>query len=443
MSSQGKTSALVRVSQLFLACVLLVVFTRGCLFNNINAGMIGVRHSAASGVNQEDFGPGWVWDVTGVHTIHELPGHYLFLNYNEFRNNALIIRTVDNNNVTVDVTVPIRIKRGEGHMIVDEGNHLLNGPTTDGGSYKFMRLADRSVRDVLRDRLAVLQSKDWYQTDKRLAVGNGPMPEGMGKSATEALNAKLAQYHLETPGILVRAYYFRQEYEGQLATIQFNEQEKLLDRAKSAVASKQQVLDNYTNQTNAQVAAKRQDWDRRLANLDRAYQVGIIDTKGDLTPGASRAVLEAYPAEEKQSLRRTAAELLDMWTCGQIENEECNPTVSESGRVPDLDSVSDEHLLGIQPIVAETREYDKRVKAKADGVKKRLIAEGDALVAAVQGAHDARVNGLLNSAAGRAYVAYNAAENVKFSDELTFQSNGGVPVVLRLYDLAKTFMGKR
>jgi hypothetical protein len=132
-----------------------------------------------------------------------------------------------------------------------------------------------------------------------------------------------------------------------------------------------------------------------------------------------------------------------MWTCGQIENEECNPTVSESGRVPDLDSVSDEHLLGIQPIVAETREYDKRVKAKADGVKKRLIAEGDALVAAVQGAHDARVNGLLNSAAGRAYVAYNAAENVKFSDELTFQSNGGVPVVLRLYDLAKTFMGKR
>ena len=84
-----------------------------------------------------------------------------------------------------------------------------------------------------------------------------------------------------------------------------------------------------------------------------------------------------------------------------------------------------------------------RVKAKADGVKKRLAAEGDALVAAVQGAHDARVNGLLNSAAGRAYVAYNAAENVKFSSELTFQSRDGVPVVLRLYDLAKTFMGKR
>ena len=31
----------------------------------------------------------------------------------------------------------------------------------------------------------------------------------------------------------------------------------------------------------------------------------------------------------------------------------------------------------LQPIVAETREYEKRVKAKADGVKKRLIAEGE------------------------------------------------------------------
>ena len=443
MSTSSKPGFLTRASQLFVLTILLLVFTRGCMFSSINAGMVGVRHSAASGVNPEDFAPGLVWNVTGVHTIHELPGHYLFLNYNVFEDNALIIRTVDNNNVTVDVTVPIRIKEGEANQIVDEGNHLLSGPLSEGGNYKFMRLADRSVRDVLRDRLAVLQSKDWYQTDKRLAIGNGPMPEGMGVSATEALNAKLAQYHLETPGILIRAYYFRDEYEGQLATIQFNEQEKLLDRAKSAVAAKQQVLDNYTNQTNAMVAAKRQDWDRRLANLDRAYQVGIIDTKGDLTPGASRKVLEAYSEPEKLTIRRNAAELLDMWSCDNIESDECNPTVPESGRVPDTDSVSDEHLLGIQPIVAETREYERRVKAKADGVKKRLIAEGDALVAEVQGAHDARVNGLLNSAAGRAYVAYNAAENVRFSEELTFQSNGGVPVVLRLYDLAKTFMGKR
>lgn len=443
MTQENKKGGLVRASQSFLGILTILLVTRGCMFNTIPAGMLGVRHSAASGVNPEDLGPGVALDVSGVHTLHRLPAHYLFLDYNEFNQNALIIRTVDNNNVTVDVTVPIRIIKDEGHMIVSEGNHLLSGPISQGGTYKYMRLADRSVRDVLRDRLAVLQSKDWYLTDKRLAVGKGPMDEGMGLSATEALNAKLAQYHLETPGILIRAYYFRTEYEGQLATIQFNEQEKLLDGAKSAVAAKQQVLDNYTNQTNAMVAAQGQDWDRRLANLDRAYQVGVLDTEGDLSPGASRVVLGALDDEKKLELRGAAAGWLDMWTCEGIADDACNPTLEDSGRVPDFESVRDKHLMGIQPVVAETREYGKRVKAKADGVKARLVAEGDALVAAVQGAHDARVNGLLNSGAGRAYVAYNAAANIKFADELTFHASGGVPVVLRLYDFAKTFMGRR
>ena len=69
-------------------------------------------------------------------------------------------------------------------------------------------------------------------------------------------------------------------------------------------------------------------------------------------------------------------------------------------------------------------------------------AEGNAKVAQVNGAYEARINRLLDSPAGRAYVAYNAAANVKFAKTLSFQSSDGIPSVLRLGDFARTFMGR-
>jgi hypothetical protein len=39
-------------------------------------------------------------------------------------------------------------------------------------------------------------------------------------------------------------------------------------------------------------------------------------------------------------------------------------------------------------------------------------------------------------------VAYNVAENVKFAETLTFQSDDGVPSVLNLGELARKLMGK-
>ena len=50
---------------------------------------------------------------------------------------------------------------------------------------------------------------------------------------------------------------------------------------------------------------------------------------------------------------------------------------------------------------------------------------------------------LLGTDAGRAYVVYQAAGNVKFASELTFASGDGVPSVLRLRDFTKKFMGER
>lgn len=106
-------------------------------------------------------------------------------------------------------------------------------------------------------------------------------------------------------------------------------------------------------------------------------------------------------------------------------------------------SVSDGYLIGIKNIQAETLEYKNRVTAEADAIQARLGAEGDAMVAKVQGEYEVKLNALLGSPAGRAYVAWRAADNVKFSDTLTFSSAEGIPSVLRLRQFAEQFMGAR
>ena len=109
----------------------------------------------------------------------------------------------------------------------------------------------------------------------------------------------------------------------------------------------------------------------------------------------------------------------------------------------DPDSVSDAYLIGIKNIQAETLEYKNRVTAEADAMQGRLGAEGDAMVAKVQGEYETKLNALLGSPAGKAYVAYQAADNIKFSETLTFSDQGGIPAILRLRSFAEQFMGAR
>jgi regulator of protease activity HflC (stomatin/prohibitin superfamily) len=404
MTKKKSMSSISKFSLYYLILVFGVLIVRGCFSTNVNAGNIGVRQNNFSGIYQEDLTPGLHWEVTGMHEVYELPSRYLFINYTG--GGALSIRTKDNNTVTVDVSVPFRIKPGEGWMIAEAGNHIPDGQ----GGYRFERFARQSADDVLRAHLAELSSDDFYDTEQRLKIAN---------ESLEALNEKLAVYHLEAEVVLLRAAYYRPEFEQQLARIQLNEQTKLLDGAKQKVADKRQTLDNYQQGTVALAAAKEQDYAKMLADLERAYLVGLIDTAGDQSPGAARGIMTGLEEEAKTDFKKLAAEAL-----AKPEAE-----------------VTDEHLLGIKNIQAETIEYDQRVRAESDGISQRLKAEANAAVAEVQGGYEARINALLDSPAGRAYVAYEAAAKIEFAESLTFNSSDGIPSVLRLRDFAKQFMG--
>lgn len=406
------TPKLARVSKYIVITTVIAWLVPALFLAEIEPGEIGVRQSALSGVHDKDLAPGWTWRVPGVHKVIRLPAHYEFLDYTEDDVNVqrpLQIRTKDNNIVVLDVSVPVRIRHGEAHQLVSAGNHL-KGPD---GRYRFQRLAEETTVSVLREDLANLTSQGFYSTSERLEVS---------EAALEVLNKSLEPLHLEAKAVLIRAVKFRPEYENQLQQIQLNEQNKLLDKARERVANEQQTLDNYVQATRAFAAAKQQDWVRRQAELERAYLVGFLDIEGDQQPGAARRVLEGLGDERRAELADQARAMFDM-----AEDEE----------------VPAQYLLGIKNIQAETLEYRQRVRTEADGISARLSAEGEAQIAEVRGRFESRLNSLLNSPAGRAYVAWKTAANVDFAETLTFSSSDGIPSVLRLRDFAQRFMGSK
>ena len=399
------SSGLVMLSRTYVLIIAVLLLARACVVTEVEAGTVGVRYNNALGLNKEDLAPGFHLEIAGVQRVHRLPSRYLFVNYSG--DAVFSIRTKDNNTVRVDISIPYRIKPGQAWKVMDAGNHLETGD----GRFRFQRFAEETATSVLREHMAQLQSEDFYNTDRRLEVAG---------NALAVLNKKLDAYHLEARTLLVRAAYFRSEYETQLAQIQFNEQQKLLDGAKQAVAERQQGLDNFQQQTIAMVSAKEQDWAQRIAELDRAYQVGFIDMGDDRTPGIMRRALDGLAEEARNELVASASAVFGIGP----------------------ERVTGAHLLGIKNVQAETIEYEKRVAAEADAISARLAAEGEAKIAIIKGAYEARVNSLLGSPAGRAYVAYMVADDVNFAKTLTFQSDDGIPSVLRLGDFARQLMGR-
>ncbi|MGE0547679.1 MAG: SPFH domain-containing protein [Kofleriaceae bacterium] len=401
---------LIRYSKIVVVSALALWILPALFTGDVGPHEIGVRQSAISGVLEEDLGPGWHSRFPGLHKLILLPSTYFMLDYTveeAGHQKPLIIRTKDNNTVELDVSVPVRIKPGEAHALVETGNHMLD----PDNRYRYMRLAEETATSVLREEMAVLDSVGFYSTERRLQASD---------AALAMLNKQLSPMHLEAQAVLVRSVRFRDEYEKQLGQIQLNEQNKLLDAARQKLATVQQSLDNYQQGTNAQVSQRQQEWGKRQAELDRAYQVGLLDV-AKATPGAARAHLATMTPAEIAAKREAGAKLLGL----------------------DAESVSDGYLIGIKNIEAETLEYKNRVAAEADAIEQRLKAEGDAQVAKVQGQYENRLNALLGTPAGRAYVAWQAADNVKFAETLTFGDQGGIPSVLRLRQFAEQFMGGR
>jgi hypothetical protein len=187
----------------------------------VHVGTIGVQQAqwGGGGVVERDFEPGLWRSLRGWHTWHLLDGRTHFLTFGYPSDGAehpiLDLRTRDGNVVKAAVTVPYRIRAGEGHRLVAEGLRT---------SYRELVVA--VARNLLSQELAELTSSDLANTELRLARLDRTL---------ELLNARLQPLHLVAETIQVHQVFFWMSYETKLQAKQLTRQNALLAEAVTQV----------------------------------------------------------------------------------------------------------------------------------------------------------------------------------------------------------------
>lgn len=290
--------AIVVVAGVFLIFVLAIAF----LTVRIEPWQIGVRQNqVAGGFAERDFGTGFRLAVPGMHVWHLLERRTHFITYGDEDSvfpvadlrPPLEIRTKDNNLATYDITVTYRIKEGEAHLIVAEGNKL---------SYRDRVLT--SVESVLRDELAALASEQTYSTDERLRVV---------ASITPKLTAALAGNHVVPEHVLIRAIRFPEGYEQRLQEKQLTYQTRELAEAQKFVEEQRAITETRSAEILAAEKSLRGDFDKQLQEMRSTNEVRVaqILAAADVYDRGTRARAEAQyttsVAEGRLALDRAEA----------------------------------------------------------------------------------------------------------------------------------------
>lgn len=264
------------------ALLLLTTFGFSFLTVRIPPGTIGVKQTlwGSGGFDQEDYGTGLVWGVSGYHRWHFLPTQTQFLHFGEGAQQAkgimrksetllqvedwqpaVEVRTKDNNQVSIDVTITYRIMPGKGYRILEES--LKNA---------YRGRVRSQVTGVLRDELAKLTSEEYQTTEMRIQ---------REKETLAVLRGELAKFFVEPLDVFIRRVHFPVDYERKLQEKQLLNQQKLLDTALTQQAAQQTEVAKYRKQTDKMVKVLTEDWEKRIQEKRSEYQVLIAQINAE------------------------------------------------------------------------------------------------------------------------------------------------------------------
>lgn len=256
-----------------LSILIVGLFLLTAVTQKIPPASIGVKQvvfGPGKGVVQEDFRTGLVLAIPSYHRWHLLPRQTHFLHFvsgEKLRDNRntsrgiedwqspLELRTKDNNNVTIDVSLTYRIVEGSGYKLVEEGLRL-----------SYVERVRSQVLNVLRTELAKLTSEDLQLTDKRSV---------QAAETLTVLRSELASFHVEPEDLLIRAVKFLPDYESKLQNKQLLRQESKLEEALTKQAEEDQKVQTQKRQIAAAVLAKERDWEKRIQEQRSAFEVEI------------------------------------------------------------------------------------------------------------------------------------------------------------------------
>ncbi len=272
----------------FFILILVGVLAAAMLFVRIPPASIGVKQivfGPGKGIVEQDYPTGLALALPGYHRWNQLPRQTHFLHFtsgtrlNQNRSvrgiedwqPPLDIRTTDNNNVNIDVTLTYKIVENEAHRIAMAGLR-----TTYRDRVRSL------VLDVLRAELAKLTSEDLQLPEKRIERSD---------LTKVVLAEELAKFHVEPEDLLIRAIRFLPQYEEKLQQKQLLRQESKLEDALTEQAEEDQKVQTQKRKIAAAVLGKERDWEKLIQEEKSNYQVLIatISSEADLYDKETRA----------------------------------------------------------------------------------------------------------------------------------------------------------
>ncbi|MBN2695042.1 hypothetical protein JXR93_10290 [bacterium] len=252
-----------------------LIFLNKLFFTTVPVGKVGIKINTWGGLVEEDFEAGLHFALVGVHEWRYLNKTTMFLHFSQSGDEGepLIIRTKDNNEIYLDVSIPFKIIKGHAHKLIKGG---LERTYQDR-----MKIITKSV---LRAELAKLSPSIIIQTDLREQIAEETLP---------ILNEKLAEINLQAEAILIRSFNFiNEKVEKTIQEKQYLRQEKLLKDA--------QVLENQakleTNKLETEILNSEKEeseaGNKRIQELQSQYKI----------------VLTKIEAEKNEYEKRTRAE---------------------------------------------------------------------------------------------------------------------------------------
>ncbi len=237
-----------------------IFFFNKLFFTPVPLGKIGIKINKWGGIVDEDYNVGYHFSVIGIHEWKLVDKSTKILNFSQATDEgeSLIVRTKDNNEVYIDVSIPYRIIEGKGNLIISGG---LEKTYVDR-----MKLIAKSI---LRAELAQLSPANIIQTDIREEITKNTLP---------LLNEKLKEIHLVADGILIRGFSFTNDkVEKTIQEKQYLIQEKLLKEAQ--IRENKAQLETNKLETEIVNAEKKEteDWNKKIQELESEYKIKLTE----------------------------------------------------------------------------------------------------------------------------------------------------------------------
>lgn len=227
-----------------------------------------------AGVEPADLRPGFHRGVPGGTSWHVIDARTTFLRFGPGSEGnplpPLELRTADDLELSLSITVPFRIQEGQAHRVV-----------ADGLKSTYKQNAKTAIEKVLLERFASLRSEEWFVTDRRDAVA---------REALDAINATLDRIHVEAEAVLVTGATFPSLYEQKLAEQKLSGQKLETDKVLAKRDLQKHVVD-------VEQAAVNRAESELGATFDLAMERAKIELEGRIQAISTAAA--SYSTEQR------------------------------------------------------------------------------------------------------------------------------------------------